>query len=211
MILNEAVYTKIMGQIPQLIELGDILSDEKLAEYYQLFRKKFGPEILSSLDGEALLSTMHDSGNHDSLVYWLEFKNDDELPNRFGGIGGGSALKFGIYRRGETGIWTTGSPHKQVQLSISEAIQIARQHRDQLLAGVRELDLLPENASNEDYLRLQKKWKKWLLKSAILLGVINIFICYFPTNLEFFITPTFSDFICSNYCNFHFQQKGDIP
>ena len=31
-------------------------------------------------------------GNYDSLVYWLEFKNDDEFPTRqFGSIGGGTA------------------------------------------------------------------------------------------------------------------------
>jgi hypothetical protein len=35
------------------------------------------------------------SGESRCLAYWLEFKNDDEFAgNRFGGIGGGSALKF---------------------------------------------------------------------------------------------------------------------
>jgi len=42
---------------------------------------------------------MHDHGNRDSLVYWLEFKDDEEFPASFGSIAGGSALKFGIYRR----------------------------------------------------------------------------------------------------------------
>ena len=33
-------------------------------------------------------------------AYWLEFKNDEEFAGyRFGGIGGGSALKFGIFQR----------------------------------------------------------------------------------------------------------------
>jgi len=36
---------------------------------------------------------MHDHGNRDSLVYWLEFKDDEEFPAIFGSIAGGSALK----------------------------------------------------------------------------------------------------------------------
>jgi len=56
------------------------------------------------------LETIHAHGNKESLVYWLEFKNDEEMPAIFGGIGGGSALKFKIYRSKETGDWKTGSP-----------------------------------------------------------------------------------------------------
>jgi 5-methylcytosine-specific restriction enzyme B len=51
---------------------------------------------------------MHAHGNRDSLVIWLEFKNDEEFPAIFGSIAGGSALKFGIYRSKETGAWMTG-------------------------------------------------------------------------------------------------------
>ena len=44
------------------------------------------------------------------LTYWLEFKNDEEFyGNQFGGIGGGSALKFGIYQRQSDGAWIAGS------------------------------------------------------------------------------------------------------
>ena len=35
--------------------------------------------LVAGVDGEALLHTMHDHGNRDSLVYWLEFKDDDEF------------------------------------------------------------------------------------------------------------------------------------
>jgi len=70
---------------------------------------------------------MHNHGNTDSLVYWLEYKNDEELPGpKFGRIGGGSALKFGIYKRKDTGAWMTGSPKKQRELSIDEAVEIAK-------------------------------------------------------------------------------------
>jgi 5-methylcytosine-specific restriction protein B len=42
------------------------------------------------------------------MVYWLEFKDDEEFPAIFGSISGGSALKFGVFRRAET-----GSPSEQ--------------------------------------------------------------------------------------------------
>ena len=74
-------------------------------------------------DCEALLYTMHDIGNRDSLVYWLEFKDDDEFPSKiFGSIAGGSSFKFGLFRKKETGLWTTGSSQKPVSLSVDEAI-----------------------------------------------------------------------------------------
>src|SRR6266536_3449080 len=122
---------------------GNMQSPEKLAEYYATFRRRFGPDTLASLDGVALLDFMHLHGNRDSLVYWLEFKNDEEFPAIFGSIGGGSALKFGIYRRAETGQWMTGSAQQPQVLSVEEAIDRGRQHRDQLLRGAELLQSLP--------------------------------------------------------------------
>src|SRR5665213_3010737 len=66
---------------------GEVLSQERLQECYNTFRDHFGPNKLSSLDGDALLQAMHTHGNKESLVYWLEFKNDDEFPGpKFGSI-----------------------------------------------------------------------------------------------------------------------------
>jgi 5-methylcytosine-specific restriction enzyme B len=163
MILNETIASRIRDAKEKLAERDQILPSDRLAGYYRLFREKFGPERLSSLDGEALLDLMHDSSNRDSLVYWLEFKNDEEFPNRFGSIAGGSALKFGIYRRKETGNWVTGSPQKQIQLSVEQAVEIARRHRDQLLKGYELLETLPQDADNETYAQLQKDLSVGLL------------------------------------------------
>jgi 5-methylcytosine-specific restriction protein B len=100
---------------------------------------------------------MHLHGNKDSLVYWLEFKNDDELPDTFGSIAGGSALKFGIYRRRETSAWMTGHPFAQTELSVDEAVAVAERHRDQLVAASRILTDLPQAAADGDYATLQRR------------------------------------------------------
>ena len=124
--------------------------------YLANFRVRFGPEVLAGLDGQALLDRMHLREGQNCLMYWLEFKNDDEFPAIFGGIGGGSAKKFGIYQRHATGNWM-GSTQAHVgnEISVEQAIDYARQQRDQLLRGCERLAQLPGDASDEDYLALQ--------------------------------------------------------
>jgi 5-methylcytosine-specific restriction enzyme B len=122
-----------------LEQRGELLSPERMQAGYAAFRSRFGPDALKSLDGPALLNTMHAHGNKESLVYWLEFKNDDEFPGQdFGSIAGGSAHKFGLFRRKETNQWVTGSPTHDKNISEADAITIARKHRDQLLLGKRQ-------------------------------------------------------------------------
>ena len=141
----------------QMMERGELLTEDRLRSCYDLFRRRFGPEVLAGLDGEALLRTMHEHGNRDSLVYWIEFKDDEEFPATFGSIAGGSALKFGLYFRKETGQWMTGHPHQQQVLSVDEAVGMARRHRDQLIAGAKLLDSLPVEATAADYAHLQQQ------------------------------------------------------
>jgi 5-methylcytosine-specific restriction protein B len=137
---------------------GEVLPSERLQTCYATFRDRFGPEKLRSIDGAALLQAMHTHGNKDSLVYWLEFKNDEEFPGpMFGSISGGSAHKFGLFRRKDTGQWVKGSPQNEENISEQEAIAVARNHRDQLLAGVSLLEKLPANSENDRYLQLQEE------------------------------------------------------
>ncbi|MDD4262370.1 MAG: hypothetical protein PHS89_09275 [Syntrophaceticus schinkii] len=123
-------YQKMLGE-------NKFLQEDELNESYALFKSNFGLEKLMSLDGELLLETMFNHGNRESLVYWLEFKNDDEFQTgRFGGIGGGSALKFGIYKRKEDDKWITGRSAKDMrQIELPEAISIAREKRALLVRG----------------------------------------------------------------------------
>ncbi|MEJ5198859.1 MAG: AAA family ATPase, partial [Anaerolineae bacterium] len=154
--LDERIKKDLLDRYQAMQDGGELLAKTRLDACYAAFRRRFGPEVLANLDGEALLTTMHEHGNRDSLVYWLEFKNDDEFPTlKFGSIAGGSALKFGIYKRSETGAWMTGSPLKQQELSLSEAISIARRHRDQLIAGAERLARLPAAADDRAYAQLE--------------------------------------------------------
>ena len=134
---------------------GELRSREALLGYYDTFRQRFGPEILRAHDGEELLTLMHETAR-DSLVYWLEFKDDDEFPSIFGSIAGGSALKYGFYRRQETGEWMTGRPSAQHTITTGEAVAFARRDRDQLVAAAALLARLPEDADEAAYVALQE-------------------------------------------------------
>ena len=155
--LDDLVKESLRETHGQMLESGELLPSRRLDECYRLFRSRFGPDVLRQLDGAQLLETMHAHGSKDSLVYWLEFKDDEELPAKFGSIAGGSALKFRIYRKQETGVWMTGSAQKQVELSVGDAIEIARQHRDQLVAGAEAVSELTGHATDEEYSQLQRK------------------------------------------------------
>jgi len=153
--LDPTIANTISELHQKMSEEGKLLSKSQLEQYYQTFKSRFGVEKLMQIDGEELLNTMHNVSDSDSLVYWLEYKNDDEFPAKFGSIAGGSALKYGIYKRKETGKWMKGSPRYQEEMSIEEAIQIARKHREQLQLGIELLDALPYPGDDQDYAKLQ--------------------------------------------------------
>lgn len=46
---------------------------------YVMFRKRFCPDVLKSIDGEELIETIFNVMSHDGLPYWLEFKNDETI------------------------------------------------------------------------------------------------------------------------------------
>src|SRR6266566_9808477 len=155
--LDNRIAEELERLYKSLEDQGKLLSREQLAQYYSTFRNRFGPDKLKNLDGEALLDTMYNFGNRDSLVYWLEFKDDEEFLSRFGSIAGGSAFKYGLFRKRETGTWTTGTPSNPVELSVEQAVEVARRHRDQLFRGVDLLEKLPVNGTDEDYEYLQQE------------------------------------------------------
>jgi 5-methylcytosine-specific restriction protein B len=203
MVLEASQVQSIRELQKDLDAKGKLLSKEKLAACRDTFRNRFGPEKLRNLDGEALLSTIHDHGNRDSLVYWLEFKSDDEFPPYFGSIAGGSALKFGIYKRSDTGVWMTGSPTNQRELAIEEAIAIARKHRDQLVKGTEIVDQFPAEGTDADYSNLQVALDKYSPDVSDMAWGHKYFSVLFPDKLD--------DFHVSNYQKFHLIRLFQTP
>ncbi len=157
--LNPKIRDDVSSWATKLKSEDKLLSEGAIAAYLDTFRGRFGPDRLAKLDGTELLEVVHNQSNKESLVYWLEFKNDDEFPTpRFGSIAGGSALKFTIFYRKEANSWMGRSPgNVPVEISAEEALTLAQKHRDQLLAGVELLRALPADASDEQYERLQSE------------------------------------------------------
>ena len=178
---------------------------DRYERYYALFRERFGPQVLRGLDGEALLNSMHDLANRDSLAYWLEFKNDDEFKTKhLGSIAGGSALKFRVFRRKETGNWqAAGERNKPRDISLEEAIQYARDHRDQLLLGVELLEQLPADASDEDYAKLQDDMDELAPDVSDLAWGHKYFSLLYPDKLDDYHNPHFQ--------RFHLLQLLQLP
>ena len=188
---------------------GELLSTERLQQCYAAFRDRFGPDRLKSLDGEALLEAMHTHGNRESLVYWLEFKNDVEFPGpTFGSIAGGSAHKFGLFRRKDTGQWVTGSPQDEKSVSQAEAVVIARKHRDQLLAGVALLEELPSNSDDSRYRQLQEQLGQVAPDVCDLAWGHKYFSLLFPDKLDDYHNHRFQRFNLIKLLQLPPEQEG---
>ncbi len=198
-LLNDVQRKQIIERHQELTNEGQLPTQQQIDQEYSLFRARFGPDVLSRLDGEQLLNRMHDHSSRDSLVYWLEYKSDDEFnTRRFGGIAGGSALKFRIFRRKETGCWqaakTSNLNHPQ-DISVEQAITYARTHRDQLLNGAALLEQLPHNASDDDYAQLQDQMDELAPDVSRLAWGHKYFSVLFPNKLDDFHVPEWQRFI----------------
>jgi 5-methylcytosine-specific restriction protein B len=155
--LDPRITSSLKQTYESLQQEGQLISAETLADCYSVFRTRFGPEVLAKLEGEELLNFIHARPSKDSLVYWLEFKNDNEFLDRFGSIAGGSSLKFGVYWSQEDGEWIIGSAKNQKSIPTAEAVEIATKQRDQLLAAVSVLEKFPKEATDADYAKLQEQ------------------------------------------------------
>jgi 5-methylcytosine-specific restriction protein B len=153
----EHVAEELLELYRKVASEGRVPIGDELDACYLRFRQKFGPDVLRSVDGEQMLETIHGRGGKESLVYWLEFKNDEEFPRVFGSIAGGSALKFGIYFNRKSGHWMTGHPSAQERLSVSQAVELVRKQRDQLIAGANVLGEYADDPESADYAAIQRR------------------------------------------------------
>lgn len=196
-LLSEAKRQEILERHEQLENHGNIRTKQQLDKEYALFRERFGPSVLKGLDGESLLTLMHDHSNKDSLVYWLEWKSDDEFETRkFGSIAGGSALKFRVFRRKETGNWQAGGEkgNHPEDITLEEAIDYARTHRDQLIKGCELLEAFPRDATDEDYAELQDQMDELSADVSRLAWGHKYFSLMFPDKLDDYHSPVYQRF-----------------
>lgn len=148
------------------------------------FNERFPLSRLRRLSGVDLLEELHGRSTRDSLVYWLEFKNDDDFDTRsHGSIRGGSALKFVVYQSAEAGTWHTYSDDKATvskQITTAEAVVIAERQRDELLAAAAVLSKLPENPNDPRYETLQVDIEKAALEFSHLAFFHKTLALWFP-------------------------------
>ena len=100
------------------------------------FQEKFAPEKLAAIEDEHLLTSLFYTvgDNTEALCCWLEHNAD--CREYFGSIAGGSAYKFGLFQKKDTGEWMTGSPQKPEVLSEERALEVGKTIRDALIKGV---------------------------------------------------------------------------
>lgn len=190
--MNQDVAKELLELRDKLLAQGKAIKENNLRELYDRFREKFSPQVLSGMDGEALLLAMHGGQENDSLTYWLEFKNDEEFPSpSFGTIGGGSALKFGIYRRKEDGTWMTGSPKKQIPLELNAAIDLVRKQRDELLTISQIIANLPDIPSDQDWFKAQAEMLESAPTVADKSWTHKYFHMMFPDKVDVFHAPSY--------------------
>jgi 5-methylcytosine-specific restriction protein B len=202
---SERIIQELKERYTELSNMGnELLSREQLANYQALFRRRFGPERLKNLDGEALLETMHSHGTKESMVYWLEFKDDEEFSSpKLGSIAGGSAHKFGLFRKQDTGQWVAGSPQKEQVLALEQAIQRARMHRDQLVWGAEYLERFSSDGNDADYARLQQEMERNAPAIQDSAWGHKYFSILYPEKLDDFHSP--------DYQRFHLLKLLQLP
>ena len=110
-------------------------SSNDIKKELDYFQKEYAPEKLEALDDASILPKLFYTigDNAESLCYYLEMNK--ECRSYFGSIAGGSAYKFGLFQKKETGKWTTGSSLKPQELTEEEAIAQGKRIRDALVKG----------------------------------------------------------------------------
>lgn len=103
------------------------------------FLARFAPEALAAMSEREWLDQIPlGVASRDSMDFWLEFKSDDEFNTRlFGGIGGGSAAKFGVWLERKSGRWRIASAAQKIRNGTeSEAIEALRVRVSEARAAV---------------------------------------------------------------------------
>lgn len=195
-LLDPRLRAELLKVHSEMSQAEEFRSPAELETFYQRFRSRFGSEALLAREGEELLELMHGHPEDgQSLMYWLEFKNDDEFPAVFGGIAGGSSLKFGVYKRKEGGWAIAGPDGNPKEIPVAEAVAIARRHRAQMIEGSTVLASLTPQSTQDDYLRAELALGTVAPDVADTVWGHKYFHLLFPRLLD--------DFHATNYQHYH--------
>ena len=136
--------------------LGDFTKEDD-EEKYGNFLDTFSPEHLANLEGKEVRDRIfyHDS-DKSTLSYNLEYSEKYGL--FCGAITGGSAYKYYLFKKMDTGKWMVGSSNKNRIVDEEESIDIAISIRDAIVNGA---DYISKTRldSVEDYVALGKALK----------------------------------------------------
>lgn len=134
--INEEEYDKSAKIIRDYLDENNLgnYEQEEYETSIKSFNEMFSPEILEKVEGVDLLNKIfiHD-GDQNNLCYYLEFSNEF---NRFGGIGGGSAFKYYLFKNKDVG-WRIGPSKNPKNISEEEAIKIGTKIRDAIVSGAK--------------------------------------------------------------------------
>lgn len=147
-------------------------ADIEAEQLYKDFVSKYGPEALKAVSGLDLLHKIfiNETRDKENLCYVLEF---DKQYTQFGGIGGGSAYKYGLYYDVKKQSWMTGAGRSPKFLTEAEAIELGTRIRDEILKGVDVINSISDFSKLSDYVELNSKLydvmptiinKKWVMK-----------------------------------------------
>ena len=189
-----------IAQTPEYLEF-----DKKAKQLQADFVNQFGTEQLMSLTGKDLLTSLffNNERNKTNLCYVLEM--DPEVREKFGGISGGSAYKFGLFFHKKKQEWTSGSPLKPVVLSEEEAIVKASEIRDDLVKGAEIISAFGMPNSSSDYQALYN-----LLED--LPGINSVWqMKYYQMLFPKILSPFYGQDIQLQVLHFIKETPSDIP
>jgi hypothetical protein len=127
--------------------------DTEAEKFIIKFKEKFAPEKLKELSGNELLYTIFlNNKDKTTLCYVLEF--DSDSTHMFGGIGSGSAYKYGLFCQKKNSSWVTGTGNNPYYLSEGEAIELGTKIRDNLVAGAEKISEKEDIRTLEEYQNL---------------------------------------------------------
>jgi len=110
--------------------------------YRKYFLSNFGPKVLQRLIDQELLEEIPINLKNHGMDYTLEFKNDEDFcQSLFGSIGGGSAMKYGVFRRQKERTWYVKGADPATE---EEALTVVRQRVREAVEACRLLDKLEE-------------------------------------------------------------------